>query len=55
MTVLKDHGLFLDAVEPAPGVFCTSPVQTYLDLVVAGERPDEAAEHLRQELLAWPK
>ena len=53
VTVLKDHGLFLDAVEPAPGVLCTSPVQTYLDLAVAGERGAEAADHLRQELLAW--
>jgi hypothetical protein len=55
VTVPKDHGLFLDAVEPAPGVFCTSPVQTYLDLAVAGERGAEAADHLRQELLAWRK
>ncbi|MEO4002111.1 type IV toxin-antitoxin system AbiEi family antitoxin [Mesorhizobium sp. CAU 1732] len=55
VTVLKDHGVFLDAVEPAPGVFCTSPVQTYLDLAFAGERGAEAADHLRQELLAWRK
>lgn len=51
----KDTGLFLDTVEPAPGAVCTSPVQTYLDLVVAGERGAEAAEHLRKEKLAWQK
>lgn len=53
--VPKDHGLFNDTIEPAPGVICTSPIQTYLDLAVAGERGAEAAEHLRQELLSWQK
>ncbi len=55
VTVPKDRGLFQDAVEPAPGMFCTSPVQTYLDLAVAGERGAEAADHLRRELLTWRK
>lgn len=32
VTVLDEPGLFRDTVEPAPGVLCTSPVQTYLDL-----------------------
>ncbi len=54
ITRLDDDGLFLDAVEPAPGVFTTGPVQTYLDLASAGERGPEAAEHLRLERLAWP-
>ena len=53
ITVPKDDGLFLDTVEPSMGVVCTSPVQTYLDLAVAGERGREAAEHLRQERLKW--
>ncbi|MHA6644793.1 type IV toxin-antitoxin system AbiEi family antitoxin [Mesorhizobium sp. A623] len=53
--VLRDHGLFHDTVEPASGVVCTSPVQTYLDLSAGGERGAEAAEHLRQELLSWQK
>lgn len=52
--VLKDSGVFRDTVEPAPGVICTSPVQTYLDLAIAGERGREAAEHLRHERLTWP-
>lgn len=55
MALPKDTGLFLDTVEPAPGVVCTSPVQTYLDLAVAGERGAEAADHLRKEKLAWQK
>jgi hypothetical protein len=53
--VPKDLGLLDDTVEPAPGAVCTSLVQTYLDLSIAGERGAEAAEHLRQERLIWPK
>ncbi|WP_245321339.1 hypothetical protein [Bradyrhizobium sp. NAS96.2] len=52
--VPKDDGVFRDAIEPAPGVFCTSDVQTYLDLCTAGERGGEAAEHLRRTRLNWP-
>ena len=53
--VPKDSGLFRDAVEPAPGAICTSPVQTYLDLAVAGERGHEAGDHLREQKLTWQK
>jgi hypothetical protein len=53
VTVLEEPGLFRDVVEPAPGIICTSPVQTYLDLAAAGERGREAADHLRQEKLIW--
>lgn len=35
------------------GLIVTSPVQTYLDLSIAGERGREAAEHLRAEVLQW--
>lgn len=55
VTVPKDEGLFKDVREPVPGVVCTGPVQTYLDLSAAGERGVEAAEHLRGTLLSWPK
>lgn len=55
VTVPKDLGLLTDTVEPAPGAVCTSPVQTYLDLSIAGERGAEAADHLRQERLSWPQ
>ena len=51
----KDRGLLHDTVEPAPGIVCTSPVRTYLDLMVAGERGREAADHLRRERLTWSK
>jgi hypothetical protein len=52
---VKDDGIFNDAVEPVPGLRCTSPVQTYLDLSIAGERGREAAGHLREERLKWQK
>lgn len=55
VTVPKDLGLLADTVEPAPSAVCTSAVQTYLDLSIAGERGAEAADHLRQERLSWPK
>ncbi len=55
VTVPKDFGLLADTVEPAPGAVCTSPIQTYLDLSIAGERGAEAAEYLRQEKLPWPR
>jgi hypothetical protein len=53
VTVLEDLGVFRDTLEPVPGVICTSPVQTYLDLAAAGERGREAADHLRAERLVW--
>lgn len=51
--VPDEDGVFDDAVEPMPGIPCTSPVQTYLDLQHSGERGREAADHLRQETLKW--
>ncbi len=54
VTVIDEPGLFHDTMEPMPGVICTSPVQTYLDLAHAGERGQEAADHLRQKILRWP-
>ena len=55
VTLPKDTGLLNDTLNPAPGVVCTGAVQTYLDLTAAGERGQEAAEHLRQERLRWRK
>lgn len=55
VTVFDDIGLFRDSVEPTAGIHCTSPVQTYLDLYVSGERGREAAEHLRHERLQWKR
>lgn len=54
ITLPKDEGLLSDTVEPAPNAICTSTVQTYLDLSLAGERGEEAAQHLRQERMIWP-
>ena len=51
--ILKDQHILADTIEPAPGVICTSPVQTYLDLSVSGERGVESADHLRREVLSW--
>jgi hypothetical protein len=55
ITRMDDDDLLRDTDEPAPGMLCTSPVQTYLDLAVAGERGREAADHLRREKLTWTK
>lgn len=55
VTVLSDLGPLRDSVEAAPGILCTSPVQTYLDLYAMGERGREAAEHLREAKLQWLK
>ena len=51
--ILKDRNILEDTVEPAPGVICTSPAQTYLDLSISGERGAESADYLRRETLAW--
>ncbi|CAN0618829.1 conserved protein of unknown function [Burkholderia multivorans] len=53
ITLPKDDGLLRDTIEPAPGAICTSLVQTYLDLALAGERGMEAARHLREERMRW--
>lgn len=53
IVVLKNRGLLSNTIEPVPGVICTNPVQTYLDLWVSGDRGKEAAEHLRREVLTW--
>ncbi len=55
VTVLEESSLLNDILEPAPKAICTSLVQTYLDLTHAGERGMEAAEHLRQDKLTWPR
>ena len=48
----KDEGVFLDRIDAGQGMWCTSPIQTYLDLAVSGERGAEAAEHLFNERIA---
>ena len=53
LRIPKDETLFEDAVEPAPGIFCTSPVVTYLDLWGGNDRDREAADHLAEKCLSW--
>lgn len=48
----NDEGVFQGAAV-VQGARCVSPVQAYLDLQGLPERADEAAEHLRKELLPW--
>ena len=45
----RDKGIFLENLEPKPGLRCTGLVQTFLDLAAAGDRGAEAADHLRQQ------
>ncbi|KVZ50565.1 hypothetical protein WL18_04650 [Burkholderia ubonensis] len=53
ITLVGDDGVLADTIEPVPGAVCTSPVQTYLDLTLAGERGEEAARHLREATMKW--
>ena len=49
----NDESLFDDAIEPAPGIFCTSPIITYLDLWNGNDRDREAAEYVAREFFPW--
>lgn len=51
----KEDDVFSSSIEVVPGIRCSSQVQTWLDLSLAGDRGKEAAEHLlQQELIpAW--
>ena len=53
LRVPADDSLFNDAVEPAPGIFCTDPIVTYLDLWNGGDRDRETADHLAEECFPW--
>jgi hypothetical protein len=45
----SDEGLWQETMELAPPLHGTGPIQTYLDLLSAGERGREAAGHWRTE------
>ncbi|MDE2926013.1 MAG: hypothetical protein OXT71_06410 [Acidobacteriota bacterium] len=49
----NDESLLKDAVQPAPGIFCTSPIVTYLDLWLGNDREREAADHLASRCFPW--
>ena len=51
--VITDDSIFDDAIEPLPGLFCTSPIVTYLDLWCGNDREREAADHFAREALPW--
>lgn len=53
--MLEEESVLLDAVEAAPGILATSPIQTYLDLDASGERGREAAAFLRKKGFAWSR
>lgn len=45
--------LFEDLRQPTPGLWTTSPLQTFLDLGTGGERGQEAADHLLASVSQW--
>ena len=49
----NDESLFDDAIEPAPGIFCTSPIITYLDLWNGNDRDRETAEYIAKKFFPW--
>ncbi len=51
--VLDDRDILDESVRLESDQTCTSPVQTYLDLALQGERGKEAADYLRSRLLKW--
>jgi hypothetical protein len=53
ITFLHDKMPLFDAEMRGPGLWCTSPIQTYLDLSISGERGREAADFLRKEVVTW--
>ena len=53
LRIPTDNALFEDAIEPAPGIFCTDPIITYLDLWNSSERDREAAEYIAEKFFLW--
>ena len=53
LLIPTDETLFEDAVQPAPGIFCASPIVTYLDLWNGNDRDREAASYLASKCFPW--
>ena len=53
LRIPKDETVFEDAVQPVSGIFCTSPIVTYLDLWNGNEREREAADHMAAKCFSW--
>lgn len=51
--IVRDQTLLADAVQPSPGILCTSPIVTYLDLWNGSDRDREAADHLASKYFRW--
>ena len=53
LRIPNDESLFWDAVQPAPGISCVSPIIAYLDLWNGNDRDREAADHLASKCFPW--
>ena len=53
LRIPNDESLFEDAVQPAPGIFCVSPIVAYLDLWNGNDRDREAADHMASKCFPW--
>lgn len=53
ITIPDDEGVFFSPERGKGNVLTTAALQTYLDLYLAGERGQEAAEYLRSKRLQW--
>ncbi len=53
IVVPEEDGVLDDVRQVANGLIATSPIQTYLDLMHAGDRGQEGAGQLRKQLLDW--
>ena len=53
LRIPNDESLFEDAVQPVPGIFCASPIVTYLDLWNGNDRDREAADHMASKCFPW--
>ena len=53
LSIPIDESPFDDAIQPRSGIFCTSPITTYLDLWNGNDRDRESAEYLAREYFPW--
>ncbi|MDE2674582.1 MAG: type IV toxin-antitoxin system AbiEi family antitoxin [Paracoccaceae bacterium] len=51
--ILKDDCYFDGAIQPKPGIYCTDPILTYLDLWNGNDRSREAADFLAGKYFPW--
>ena len=51
--ILKEDCYFDGAIQPTPGIYCTAPILTYLDLWNGNDRSREAADFLAGKYFPW--